>query len=121
MNEAKNKTATSGSEKKKKTGIFPKELSGIHFDDAEGWLKAYRNHSPQLVARSVVMAFRRRYFLSQKDAARKLGVSTSTLNKWENGLSVIRWKSRNDLVSNGWFQPQHFGLDVPAEEFTSVD
>ncbi len=98
--------------------ICPKELQGIHFDDTEGWIKAYRSHNEQVVARSVILAFRRRYFLSQKDAASKLGISNNTLNKWENGLAKIRWKSRNDLVTAGWFKPQHFGLDVPATDFT---
>ena len=99
----------------------PKELRGIHFDDAEGWLKAYRSNDEQTVARSVILAFRRRYFLSQKDAAEKLGISPNTLNKWENGTAKIRWKSRNDLVSAGWFKPQHFGLDVPASDFTNEE
>jgi len=115
------KPTASKKESSRKSRIIPKELLGIHFDDIEGWLKAYRSNETQLVARSVISAFRRRYILSQKDAAEKLGISPNTLNRWENGLSQIRWKSRNELVCAGWFKPQHFGLDVPASDFTDEE
>lgn len=98
-------------------GISPKDLLGIRFDDLEAWLKAYRSYNVQMVARAMINAFRRRYFLSQAAAAKKLGITVSTLHKWENGLSSIRWKSRHELVSSGWFKPQHFGLDVDGAEF----
>lgn len=121
INDLKPTNGSKEDEKKvRKSGTLPKELLNIHFDDAEGWLKAYRSHNAQVVARSVIIAFRRRYFLSQKDAAEKLGIASNTMNKWERGLSNIRWKSRNDLVKAGWFKPQHFGLDVPATDFTEA-
>lgn len=105
----------------RKSRIIPKELLAIHFDDLQGWLAAYRSHDAQLVGRSMISAFRRRYFLSQNDAAKKLGVATNTLSGWENGTSKIRWKSRNELVTAGWFKPQHFGLDAPASDFTDQE
>lgn len=101
-----------------KIKTVPNALLGIRFDDVGAWMAAYRSTNAQLVARAVISAFRKRYFLSQKSAAEKLGISEATYNKWENGLSNIRWKSQNDLVSAGWFKPQHFGLDVDGAEFT---
>lgn len=114
QDDTSNKKASS-----RKSRIIPKELLAIHFDDLAGWLAAYRSHDAQLVGRSMISAFRRRYFLSQNDAAKKLGVATNTLSGWENGTSKIRWKSRNELVTAGWFKPQHFGLDAPASDFTN--
>lgn len=105
----------------RKNRIIPKKLLAIHFDDLQGWLAAYRSHDAQLVGRSMISAFRGRYLLSQKEAAKRLGVATNTLSGWENGKSKIRWKSRNELVTAGWFKPQHFGLDAPASEFTGKE
>jgi DNA-binding XRE family transcriptional regulator len=130
MDKEVKETPKKQSEKKQKNKINPKKpastkgckipvnLQGIHFDDISGWLNGYRSYNAQTVARAVIMAFRKRYFLSQVDAAAKLGISTPTLARWEAGKSKIRWKSRNELCSSGWFKPQHFGLDVPASDFT---
>lgn len=113
------KAKASTAEPARKIRTIPKLLLAMRFDDTDGWLKAYRSFNVQDVARAVMMAFRRRYFLSQKSAAEKIGVSTNTWNKWESGAHSIRWNSKEGLVKNGWFKPQHFGLDADPAEFES--
>lgn len=111
------KKAETASAPARKTRIIPKALLALRFDDTDGWLKAYRSFNVQDVARAVMLAFRRRYFLSQKSAAEKIGVSANTWNKWESGQHSIRWNSKEGLVKNGWFKPQHFGLDADPADF----
>lgn len=100
---------------------IPKSLMMIHFDDVDGWLKAYRSMPAQLVARAVIKAFRERYFLSQKAAADKTGLSPNTISKWEIGRHSLNWATKEALVRSGWFKPQHFGLDAPAADFGGAD
>lgn len=119
MSEESKKPSTKAGKKVgyiRKTAVNKKLLS-IHFDDHQKWLDAYRSHDEQLVARSLIAAFKKRYFMASATAAKKLGVSPKTLYMWENGLSSIRWRTKNELVTAGWFVPKHFGLDVTAEEF----
>lgn len=100
-----------------RTRTIPKALLEIHFDDSEGWLRAWRSFNPQLVARAVILAFRRRYLISQETAASRMGISVSTISKWESGKHAIRWNSKEGLVKMKWFKPQHFGLDADPSEF----
>lgn len=120
---AQPKRVTSTEKPVKQIRKIPEELTKIHFDDKDGWLAAYRGcrtHDDFLtIARAMIGAFRRRFFLSQTEAGRKLGVSAGTINKWENGLAEIRWKSKREMLASEWFKPFHFGLDADAAEFVT--
>lgn len=111
------KASQKAKETKREIRIIPKALTEIHFDDASAWLEAYRNYPAGQVMRAVFSAFRKRYFLSQKDAAERIGISETTFAKWERGMHNLRWCSRHQLIKNRWFKPQHFGLDANAAEF----
>lgn len=95
----------------------PAPLLNIRFDDLTSWLLAYSKYKEILVLRAVIYAFRRRFFLSQREACKMLGISTNSWNRWELGRISLRSDTRRNLILNGWFKPQHFGMDIAAEQF----
>jgi|CXWL01.1.fsa_nt_gi DNA-binding XRE family transcriptional regulator len=97
----------------------PSELLNIRFDDLITWLYAYtqKRYSEADVLRAVIYAFRRRYFYSQAAACKMLGISKNSLNRWELGKAEIRLETKRNLIVNGWFKPQHFGMDIDAQKF----
>lgn len=95
---------------------LPKDLQGIPFENISGWLMAYKGRAAALVLRATFAAFRARHLLSIEDAAAMVGVSPATWSHWEKGTREIRHATKRELVKNGWFTPQHFGLSASAEE-----
>lgn len=95
---------------------LPAPLKVIPFENVSGWLMAYKGFKAPLVLRACFMAFRARHMLSIDDAANMVGVSPATWGSWEKGTREIRHAMKRELVKNGWFTPQHFGLSAHAEE-----
>lgn len=95
---------------------LPLALVSIPFENVTGWLMAYRAYKPAPVLRACFCAFRARHLLSIDDAAHMVGVSAATWGSWEKGTREIRHAMKRELVKNGWFTPQHFGLSASAEE-----
>lgn len=95
---------------------LPAPLKAIPFENVSGWLMAYKGFKAPVVLRAVFMAFRARHLLSIDDAASMVGVSPATWGSWEKGTREIRHAMKRELVKNGWFTPQHFGLSASAEE-----
>lgn len=97
-------------------GGIPAWLASIHFDNHPEWLAAYKKAPAPLVARAVMAAYRRRYFLSVDAAAKKLGVSKSAIMAWEAGKSRMQWNSKVHLVRSGQFHPEHLGGSGAGDE-----
>lgn len=95
---------------------LPKDLLEIQFDNVTSWLVAYRSRPNAMVLRAVFVAFRMKHLQSVQGVAKLIGVTEATWGHWEDGTREIRPATKRELVKNGWFTPQHFGLSASAQE-----
>lgn len=108
--------STKGRKGNPAAGAIPAWLGAIHFDNHAEWLAAYKKAPAAMVARAVLAAYRRRYFLSVEAAAKKLGVSKSAIMAWEAGRANMQWNSKVHLVRSGQFHPEHLGGSGSGDE-----
>lgn len=97
-------------------------LANLEFSNLPGWLQAHKEFPKKLVLSAVFKAYRRSRFLSVADAAASVGCSRSAWHKWEMGVGEdLQWRTRAELVENGHFHPEHFGVPGKPLDFRAPE
>lgn len=69
-----------------------------------------------MVCKNILKDLRRRCLLSQSDFANAIGVSFSTVNRWENGRAVPNYKALKRIEEYCDRHNIHFELDEILKE-----